>query len=162
MNFDFQSVQPQRTWQHDAQLTCCRFSPDGQSLIAAGHLGQLHRYRLEGDEHESIEAHRSWVEAMQWTPDRSHLLTADSWGQVCCWRWEDGRLQTPPVWRIASACASWLRDLAISPDGRWLATCGNEPVVRVFSTRDGKLIHELRRHEHPVMSVAFAPDVCTA
>ena len=62
MNLEPQSVKLQRSWQHDAQLTCCRFSPDGVSLIAAGHEGHLHRYCLDGDDYERVDVPPSRAE----------------------------------------------------------------------------------------------------
>lgn len=157
MSIEPNTIESHCTWKHDSQLTCCQFAPDGKSLVAAGHDGQLHRLSLEDDSRQSLPAHKGWVEGLRWTPDSSLLITADSWGQVCAWKRANGWLEPQPVWTIAGACSSWLRDLAISPDGKLLATCGNEPVVRVFSTSDGKLVHELHGHQQPVMSVAFAP-----
>lgn len=158
MSIEPQTIAPVRTWQHDSQLTCCQFAPDGKSLVAAGHDGQLHRLPLVGDDRETLTAHRGWIEGLRWTPDRTLLVSADSWGQVCGWRWSEEGLARQPAWTITRACASWLRDLAISPDGKLLATCGNEPVVRVYSTADGHLVQELRGHQQRVMSVVFAPD----
>lgn len=158
MSIEPQAFKQARTWKHDRQLTCCQFAPDGASVIAAGHDGQLHRLHLEGDDRQTLPAHRGWVEGLRWTADRTLLVSADSWGQVCGWKWSERGLAEQPAWTIARACGSWLRDLAISPDGKLLATCGNEPVVRVFATSDGRLVHELRGHEQRVMSVAFAPD----
>lgn len=48
--------------------------------------------------------------------------------------------------------------MTVSSDGKRLATCGNEPVVRVYSTEGGQRLHELKGHERPVFSVAFTPD----
>ena len=39
-----------------------------------------------------------------------------------------------------------------------IATCGNDRMVRVYSTGEGKLIRELRGHAHHVHSVAFHAD----
>ena len=158
MSIDPQAVAPLRTWNHGSQLTCCQFMPQGKGLVAAGHDGSLYRLDMEGNESRSLAAHQGWIVALRWTPNHSRLLSADSWGRVCAWQRVDDWFEPQPAWTIPCACASWLRDLALSADGKLLATCGNEPIVRVYSVHDGQLVHELRGHEQPVMSVAFAPD----
>lgn len=155
MPLDLPALRLEKTLTHDRQLISCRYSADAERLFAAGFDGRLYRWRLADGQTQSFEAHRGWVEAMLMAPDRQRLYTADSWGRVCCWPLTGETLT--PVWSIAKACGSWLRSAALSPDGELLATCGNEPVVRVYSTADGKLLHELRGHKQPVFSVAFHP-----
>jgi WD40 repeat protein len=153
---DPKKLQAVATLPNELQFTVCRFSPDGDFLFAAGYDGRLYRWHLESRKKESFDAHRGWVEAMVLHPDKQRLFTADSWGQVHCWEISASRMK--PLWSIESACGSWLRSLTVSTDGRSLATCGNEPIVRLFSADGGKLVHELRGHEQPVFSVAFTPD----
>lgn len=154
------TLQHQKTLKHDRQFLRCRFDADAAHLYAAGYDGRLSRWNLADGTAQTIDAHRGWVEGMAVSPDRRELYTADSWGQVRAWRLDPQAdfAKLTPRWTIERACGSWLRDLAVSPDGRWLATCGNEPVVRVFSAADGKLLHELRGHESPVYSVTFVDD----
>jgi WD40 repeat protein len=155
-------------------------------LVAAGHDGGLHLFSIEGKLLASRAAHRGWIEGLCWTPDGRTLLTADSWGQLRAWNrdWaanaadlaastaaaprNSGSNTAPtslpttaagtPLWSVENACGSWLRDMAVSGDGRLVAVCGNEPVVRVYAVADGKLVHELRGHDQPVYSVVFSPD----
>ena len=51
----------------------------------------------------------------------------------------------------------WVRALAVSPDGRLLASCGNDNLVKLWSTTDLSLVRSLVGHEHHVYSVAFHP-----
>lgn len=142
-----------RTVPSERQLICCRYSPDRKFLFAAGYDGQLHRWSLADKSHEAFPAHRGWVEGMVLHPDGSQLFTADSWGQIHCWPVADGVLK--PKWSVADAHSTWLRRIAISPDGKTLASCGNDCLVRLFSTEDGKPIRELGGHGRHVQSIAF-------
>src|SRR5204863_3850012 len=84
------------------------------------------------------------------------LFTADSWGEVRSWTYAER--QAPPVRTMAAAHDGWIRDLAISPDGRLLATCGRDQKVRLWSIENGRKLHELSEHNDDVYSVAFHPD----
>jgi hypothetical protein len=154
--FDPRAIKVDRVLKYERQLVCCRFTPDRAYLLAAGYDGLLHRWKLDGDQHEAFPAHKGWVETMVLHPDGKRFLTADSWGQVHCWPLTGAKMT--PLWTIARAQASWLRRLAVSPDGKYVATCGNDHLARVFDAADGKALHELRGHTSHVMSVAFHPD----
>lgn len=48
--------------------------------------------------------------------------------------------------------------VAVAPGGAHLATAGDDHVVRVWSTADGRLLHKLNAHGDWVRAVAFLPD----
>jgi WD40 repeat protein len=50
------------------------------------------------------------------------------------------------------------RAIAISPNGKMLATTEIGPVVRVWEAATGKLLHELRGHTRSIADIAFSPD----
>lgn len=56
--------------------------------------------------------------------------------------------QRPPV----------ITAVAVAPGGVELATAGDDHVVRIWSTADGRLIHKLNGHGDWVRSLAFLPD----
>lgn len=146
----------EKTLPCERQLVCGRISPDRKYAFAAGYDGQLYRWRLPDGKPETFPAHRGWVESMVVHPDGSQLFTADSWGQIHCWPIADGPLK--PRWSIAAAHSTWLRRLTISADGKLLASCGNDRMVRLFSAVDGKPVLELKGHQAHVQSVAFDRD----
>lgn len=41
----------------------------------------------------------------------------------------------------------WIRGVAASPDGKWIASVGDDMVARVWNADSGKLVHELVGHE---------------
>lgn len=157
MKIEPNATKMERVVRHERQMVCCRFSPDGAYLYAAGFDGNLHRWALnQKDQHEAFPAHEGWVENMVLHPDGSRLFTADSWGKVLCWA--VGAARPERRWTIQEAHATWLRRIALSRRGDQIATCGNDRMVRVYSTGEGKLIREFRGHEHHVHSVAFHSD----
>jgi WD40 repeat protein len=48
--------------------------------------------------------------------------------------------------------------MAVSPDGKTLASCGNDHLVKLWSIPDGKSVKELASHQCHVYNVAFHPD----
>lgn len=148
----------ERVVNNERQLLSLRFSPDGKFIFAGGYDGRLYRWNLSDPESklEGFDAHGGWVEGMELHPDGKRLFTADSWGQVHCWTISDGAMK--PDWTIERANTTWLRDLAVSPDGKHIATCGNDKAVLVFSAADGKPVHKLAGHADHVHSVTFHSD----
>jgi cilia- and flagella-associated protein 52 len=48
--------------------------------------------------------------------------------------------------------------VAISNNGKWIATAGADSVVRLWSYETGECIAEARAHSAPVVSLAFSPN----
>lgn len=50
-----------------------------------------------------------------------------------------------------------VRDVALSPDGEWIAACSDEVEVKVVKRRDIEQIHVLRNHPKPIKNISFDP-----
>jgi platelet-activating factor acetylhydrolase IB subunit alpha len=53
--------------------------------------------------------------------------------------------------------ASWVRDVAPSPDGRFLFSAGDDQVPRLWDVSSGETKSTFLGHEHVIECVAFAP-----
>lgn len=51
-----------------------------------------------------------------------------------------------------------VRGIAISPDGKTLASGGLDDTVRLWNIETGRQMHLLKRHQSPVFHVVFSPD----
>jgi WD40 repeat protein len=148
----------------DFQLNCARFTPCGKVLVGAGFDQQVHRWDFQGDEVDpperpelaAVGGHSGWVSALGFVAERSWAISADTWGRLQAWPYLDA--DPKPVWNIEDAHDGWIRDLAVSPDGLWVATCGRDQIVRRFATDDGRLLSEWSGHTEDIFSMGIHPE----
>ena len=65
--------------------------------------------------------------------------------KLCCWPYAEK--EAKPLWKIAQAHDGWIRQLAVSPDGKLLASCGSDRQVRLWSAENGQKLRELPDHK---------------
>ncbi len=89
-----------------------------------------------------------------------------------CWRWPaawqncgEVRLYTVPATGMPAkpdlvlpAHQDMIHDMAFSPDGNDLATCGYDRLVKLWDPRTGKEMRTLKDHSDAVYGLAFSPD----
>lgn len=143
----------------DPQLLTLRYSPDGKYLVAGGYDARVRRWDATKDELpevKAIEGHHGWTQAMAFSPDSTLLFSGDSWGQL---RASSLTEENPPAkWKVENAHAGWIRDAAISPDGKTLATCGHDRAIRFWNTADGVKTGEIRGENDDLYCVRYSPD----
>jgi WD40 repeat protein/tRNA A-37 threonylcarbamoyl transferase component Bud32 len=72
------------------------------------------------------------------------------------WRYLD-RLCRMPI-ATFRAHSGWIEGLAYSPDGRWLASGGDDKLVKIWDAATGKLQRTLAGHSVAISSLAFHPE----
>jgi len=92
-------------------------------------------------EPKELYAHDSYVTSVVAAGD---LLISGSYD--CSLIWFDTKTNAR-VRKIDGAHAKWIRHLALSPDGKKLASVGDDMVCRVWDVATGKKLLELRGHE---------------
>jgi WD40 repeat protein len=45
-----------------------------------------------------------------------------------------------------------------SPNGKWIASAGEDHTLRLWSAEDGTLLQTLQESQEPLLDVAFSPD----
>lgn len=136
-----------------APLIGARCDPSGEFVLAGAQDNALVRWKLGEKTVEPLLGHKSWVRALAFVGET--LYSGDWAGRLLAW---DYRTAKPTPQREIDAHRGWLRALAISPDGKTLASCGNDLTVKLWSIPDLKLIRTLEGHTRHVYNVAFHPD----
>lgn len=155
-DFDPTKIWESQSFEHDRILTVCAFSPCGKFVVAGAQHEDLQRWDLESGTRTPLTAHRSWVMALAFHPDRKRLISGDYHGVVHCWNY--AKTEPKPLWTIEDTRHGWVRDLAITPDGKHLLTTGNDKLVKLWSPDGGTAIREFTGHKHHVYSLTVAPD----
>ena len=140
---------------HTSPLIGCRIDPSGEYVFAGAQDNSVVRWHLSSSKKALLAGHKSWVRALAFAAKEKLLFSADWAGRMIAW--PVGADAPKPPWNI-HAHRGWVRALAVSPDGKTLASCGNDHLVKLWSIPDGKPIKELASHENHVYNVAFHPD----
>jgi WD40 repeat protein len=143
-------------------------TPDGQRAFAACADGMLYDVDLASGKAEVFPGkHGSFASGCVLLPDGKTVISGGYDGLLL---WHD--VKTRQCWRRVQAHQFWNWQLALSPDGKRLATttgqyvpggwkyepaAETEPSVKVFDTLTGDLVAAFS-HTPPVLSCAFSPD----
>ncbi len=137
---------------HASPLLGCRIDPSGRFALAGAQDNTIQRWELAGGKATALTGHKSWVRGLAFADKM--LLSGDYNGRILWWPLD---ADAPQPARTLEAHDGWVRALAVSPDGKLLASCGNDNLVKLWTTADGKPVRELAGHSCHVYNVAFTP-----
>ena len=143
-------------------LISCRFDPAGRFVFAGAEDFRVWRMPLSDTAADSERVELitdSWVRGMTFADSGETLITGGTDGRLI---WfpaggdaSQGKIE--PV-RAIEAHDGWIRTVATSPDGKLIASAGNDLKIRLWNAADGKQVGELSGHESHIYNLAFHPD----
>ncbi|MCZ2343604.1 MAG: WD40 repeat domain-containing protein [Bacteroidales bacterium] len=140
---------------HDSPLIGCHFDPKGRYVFVSAQDSTLQRFDLKTQAKTACLGHKSWVRGMASLPKTDLLISGDYHGQMLWW---DIAAETPKPLRTVTAHEGWVRALTVSPNGQWIASCGNDHLVKLWDAATGQPVRTLAGHADHVYHVAFHPD----
>jgi len=136
-------------------LISSRFDPSGKYIFASAQDFTIQRWEIATSKAVPFAGHTSWVRGLTCDKATKTLWTSSYAGEVFSW---DIESEKPAPKVKIDAHRGWARAVALSTDGKTLATCGNDKLVRLWSATDGKKLAEYEGHACHVYNVGFHPD----
>ncbi len=147
---------------HAAPVAALAYRPDGKLLAAAGYREVELIDPNSGDVVGKLPGQTGDVTALAFSRDGSVLAVAsgspDVVGEVRIYKAAAGAVPADPPAKTIAAHKDAILDLAFSPDGKTLATCGYDRLIKLWDVETGQLVRELKDHSDAVYGVAFSPD----
>jgi WD40 repeat protein len=140
---------------HTAPLLGCRCDPSGKYIFAGGQDNAVQRWDIASGKKTTLTGHESWIRAIAFAANEKLAITADYHGKLLFWPVD---AEAPKPVKSIEAHDGWVRWMTVSPDGKRLATAGNDGVVKLWSLPDCKPIASLSGHGCHVYAAVFAPD----
>lgn len=140
-----------------ASVNALAFSPQAK-LLAIGRYGVVELVKPGANEvvHKLV-GHAGNVNGLIFSADGSTLFAASGEnavsGQIKIWNVADGRLL-----RVIDGHRDTIYALALSPDGKTLASGSYDQQIKLWSTETGAEVKTLRGHNGAVFGLAFRPD----
>jgi WD40 repeat protein len=138
---------------HAGHVRDVAFCPDGTRLATGSHDWTVRIWDLaSGTQIRVLDDPEDSVQAVTWSPDGTLIAAACSDQTARIWDAGTGR----QLWQFRGHHLVW--NVAFSPDGRHLASCGRGRSIRVRTVVNGQDILILHTHDRDVYGLAWSPD----
>ena len=140
---------------HSNYVYTVAFSPDGR-YVASGGVDKTVRVfdHNTGQPVKTFEGHNETVTVVAFTSDSRHVLSSGD-SSIHLWDITTGK-EAPR--RFDGQHSGRIPAMALSADGRRLATGGDDRTIKIWDVATGKMLHSYAGHTDTVLCVAFSQD----
>nr|KAK5450421.1 DNA polymerase alpha accessory factor Mcl1 [Exophiala xenobiotica] len=131
--------------------TYLQYSPDGQRLIVAG-VGNFARSFRTGDNGEPDLLPETHEETYAVASGNDYVILGCEDGTVCEYAVPSGDLR-----QILVRFTLPIRDIALSPDEKWIAVSSDELPIKLINRDDIEEIFVLSEHPKPIKHLTYDP-----
>jgi len=139
--------------QVDKSLAVVAITPDGNTIVSAGHKEIKLWNSKTGKQIISLPGHTQNINALAISPDGNNLVSAGDDKTIKVWNLQTKKLTFNLVGHQDS-----IQALAISQDSKILVSAGDDKTIKVWSLLTGKFLKTLLGHNYWVRSLALSPD----
>jgi VCBS repeat-containing protein len=138
---------------HVKTIDALAISPDGHTLASGGADDAIHFWDLiSKTEQVMLRLPGHAPTSLVYLPD-GRLVSGGRDGRICLWQAND----TQPT-QTVEAHQEAIRAVALSPDGKWLASADWNGVLKLWATGDVTSVFSVEAHDGAAQTLAFSPD----
>jgi WD40 repeat protein len=165
--WDLAEGKPLRQLSAPSPVLALALSPDGKTLVLGGQDNAVHLMNAaDGKVLATLKGHTGAVNGVAFLPDGLRVASVSSDGSARIWTIPSEanlkEAQTPGDAKLAdpvvlSGHNGPVQAVALTPDGQFLITGGDDATVRLWSVADGKPSRSIEGHSAPVLALAVSP-----